>query len=99
VGERGVNAVAGFDSVGAPTALAGITLGPPALLSPPGRSARAWFPLVPGVYRDYKVTVLGVGVRYLRLTLGGPELFFGRVVVPWVYGPIPGMVPDTLLLG
>src|SRR5205814_1249638 len=55
--------------------------------------------LVPGQYRDYKVTLLGTGVRYLRVTVGLPEPFFGRTVYPCVYGPVPGQVPDTLRLG
>jgi len=62
-------------------------------------TARAWFTLQPGAYRDYKVTELGVGVRYLRITVGLPETYFGRTVHPWVYGPVPGLVPDSVRVG
>jgi hypothetical protein len=67
-------------------------------VKPPGPTL-AWFPLVPGRYRDYKVTLLGTGVRYLRVTVGAPETFFGRTVVPCVDGPVPGLPPDTLRVG
>ncbi len=85
--------------------LAAVALGGPGCSSsgaggvaPPG-PAQAWFPLVPHHYRDYKVTLLGAGVRYLRVTVGEPEMFFGRTVYPCVYGPVPGLTPDTLRVG
>jgi hypothetical protein len=65
----------------------------------PGGPTHAWFPLAPGRYRDYRVTLLGVGVRYLRVTVGASEVRLGRSVYPCVYGPVPGLAPDTLRVG
>ncbi|MGH7725129.1 MAG: hypothetical protein ACREOU_06830 [Candidatus Eiseniibacteriota bacterium] len=70
----------------------------------PGPKARPgagheWFPLVPGRTWDYRITKAGVGTRYLRATLGAPEIFFGRSAYPWVFSPVPGQVPDTSLIG
>ncbi len=71
----------------------------------PGPGARRihggheWFPLVPGRTSDFRITRLGIGIRYLRATVGAPELFFGRLAFPWVYSSVPGQVPDTNLVG
>jgi len=59
----------------------------------------AYFPLTPGLTSDFRVTRLGVGVRYVRVTTGEPEMFFGRLATPWVYGDIPGMERDSTLYG
>lgn len=67
--------------------------------APTPPTAEAWFLLVPGRTSDYKITRLGVGERYLRATLGEPEMFFGRLAYPWVWSEIPGQVPDTSLVG
>lgn len=64
-----------------------------------GRTAHPYFPIVPGAYSDYRVTLLAQGTRFIRVTAGAPELFFGRVATPLVYSEIPGMVPDTILVG
>ncbi len=58
-----------------------------------------WFPMVPGAYVDYRVTRLGVGLRYVRVAVGAPELFFGRLATPFVYDDVPGQVRDSTLYG
>jgi hypothetical protein len=64
-----------------------------------GRTAHPYFPIVPGAYSDYRVTLFNTGTRYIRVTAGAPTLFFDRMATPFVYSEIPGMVPDTILVG
>lgn len=65
-----------------------------------GKNAHPYFPLVPGSYKDYRITLLGVPEpRYIRVTVGLPETFFDRTATPLVYSPVPGQVPDTVIVG
>lgn len=58
-----------------------------------------YFPIYPGDYVDYRVTRLGDGIRYVRIAVGAPELFFGRSATPFVYQDVPGLVRDSTLFG
>jgi hypothetical protein len=65
-----------------------------------GKNAHPYFPIVPGEYKDYRVTLAGEPEpRYLRVTTGAPELFFERMATPLVYSEIPGMISDTVFVG
>jgi hypothetical protein len=71
-----------------------------ALLAQIGRKpGHPYFPIVPGAFSDYRVTRLGVGIRYVRVTAGNPETFFGRQATPFVYGDVPGQTRDSTLFG
>jgi hypothetical protein len=59
----------------------------------------AYFPIVPGAYSDFRVTRLGVGERYVRVSVGDPEMFFSRSATPFVYGDVPGQTRDSTLHG
>lgn len=64
------------------------------------RAGHAYFPLTPGRYADFRVRRLGVeATSYVRVTVGRPEPFFGRLASPWVYGPAPGLPVDATLDG
>ena len=59
-----------------------------------------WFPLTPGRYTDFRVRRYTVDEpTYIRVTMGNPEPFFGRMATPWVYGEIPGQPIDDTLYG
>jgi len=65
-----------------------------------GLAAHPYFPIAPGVYKDYRITLAGdPEPRFLRVTVGAPEVFFGRTATPLVYSEVPGMVPDTVIVG
>jgi len=98
------------DTLVAPAGLNAAT-GPGASLFTGTNDARAWialkgrssghpyFPILPGLSSDYRVTRLGVGVRYVRVTAGEPELFFGAMATPFVYDDVPGQTRDSTLYG
>jgi len=64
-----------------------------------GKNAHPYFPIVPGAYRDYRITLAGVGTRMIRVTTGLPELFFDRMATPFVYSAVPGEIPDSVIVG
>jgi hypothetical protein len=65
-----------------------------------GRNAHPYFPIAPGTYKDYRITLAGVEEpRWIRVTVGAPETFFGRSATPLVYSAIPGQVPDSVIVG
>jgi len=65
-----------------------------------GKNAHPYFPLVPGAYKDYRITLAGESEpRFIRVAVGLPETFFNRMATPLVYSPVPGQVPDTVLVG
>ena len=65
-----------------------------------GRSSgHPYFPILPGLYSDYRVTRLGVGLRYVRVTAGEPERFFQSMATPFVYDDVPGQARDSTLYG
>ena len=65
-----------------------------------GKNAHPYFPMVPGAYKDYRITLAGEAQpRYIRVTVGQPESFFNRMATPLVYSEIPGQVPDTVIVG
>ena len=65
------------------------------------RIGHPWFPLTPGRYVDFRIRRLGEDpeVTYLRATLGEPEMFFGRLATPMVYGESPGRPIDESFQG
>jgi hypothetical protein len=65
------------------------------------KQGHPYFPLTPGRYVDLRVRRLGEDPEfsYVRATLGEPELFFGRLATPLVYGEVPGMFLDDTLEG
>jgi hypothetical protein len=64
-----------------------------------GKNAHPYFPIVPGTYKDYRITLAGSGTRAIRVTVGMPEPFFGRLATPFVYSEIPGEIPDSVIVG
>ena len=65
-----------------------------------GKNAHPYFPMVPGAYKDYRITLAGEAQpRYIRVTVGAPETFFNRQATPLVYSEIPGQIPDTVVVG
>ena len=59
-----------------------------------------WFPLTPGRYADFRIRRYTVEEpSYVRATFGEPEMFFGRLATPWVYGEVPGLPVDATLVG
>ena len=64
-----------------------------------GRNAHPYFPLVPGAYKDYRITLAGAGTRMIRVTAGLPETFFDRLATPFVYSAVPGEIPDSVIVG
>ena len=62
-------------------------------------SGHPYVPILPGLYSDYRVTRLGVGLRYVRVTAGEPELFFGSMATPFVYDDVPGQTRDSTVYG
>jgi hypothetical protein len=70
------------------------------LLQAPPAEGHPWFPLTPGRYADFRVRRFTVEEpTYIRVTMGHPEPFFGRMASPWVYSEIPGMPIDDALFG
>lgn len=70
------------------------------LLQASPREGHPWFPLTPGRYADFRVRRLTVEEpTYIRVTMGHPEPFFGRMATPWVYSDIPGQPLDDTLFG
>lgn len=65
------------------------------------RVGHPWFPLTPGRYVDFRIRRLGEEIEftYVRATLGEPELFFGRLATPLVYGEVPGLLVDDTFFG
>jgi len=64
-----------------------------------GKNAHPYFPIIPGAYKDYRITIAGVGTRMIRVTTGLPELFFNRMATPLVYSAVPGEIPDSVVVG
>jgi hypothetical protein len=64
-----------------------------------GKNAHPYFPIVPGAYKDYRITLAGIGTRMIRVTTGLPELFFDRMATPFVYSAVPGEIPDSVVVG
>jgi len=64
-----------------------------------GKNAHPYFPIVPGAYKDYKITLAGIGTRMIRVTTGLPERFFDRMATPFVYSAVPGEIPDSVVVG
>jgi len=65
-----------------------------------GRVGHSWFPLTPGRYTDFRIRRYPIDEpTYVRVTTGEPELFFGRMATPWVYGEVPGLPVDATLFG
>jgi len=64
-----------------------------------GKNAHPYFPIVPGAYKDYRITLAGVGTRMIRVTTGLPEVFFNRTATPFVYSMVPGETPDSVIVG
>jgi hypothetical protein len=65
-----------------------------------GKNAHPYFSLVPGAYKDYRITLAGEAQpRFIRVTVGLPESFFNRMATPLVYSAIPGQIPDTVIVG
>lgn len=94
----------GSSRLDAPTAASSLTAasttaGTPLIERVRGRHAHPYFPIVPGAFSDYRVTLIGQDPRFLRVTTGAPELFFGRMATPLIYSAIPGTVPDTVFVG
>ncbi len=88
----------------APTASSSLSVisnaaGTPRIERVRGQKAHPYFPIVPGAFSDYRVTLIGEAPRYLRVTTGAPELFFGRMATPLIYSAIPGLTPDTVFVG
>src|SRR5688572_4356370 len=70
------------------------------LLQAAPREGHPWFPLTPGRYADFRVRRLTVDEpTYIRVTMGHPEPFFGRMATPWVYSEIPDQPIDDTLYG
>lgn len=64
------------------------------------REGHPWFPLTPGRYTDFLVRRYTIDEpTYIRVTMGLPEPFFGRMATPWVYGEVPGRQIDDTLFG
>jgi hypothetical protein len=64
------------------------------------QEGHAWFPLTPGRYADFRIRRYPVEQpTFVRATFGEPELFFGRLATPWVFGEVPGLPVDTTLYG
>jgi hypothetical protein len=70
------------------------------LLQASPREGHPWFPLTPGRYADFRVRRFTVDEpTYIRVTMGHPEPFFGRLATPWVYADVPGQPLDDTLFG
>ena len=60
------------------------------------KEGHPFFPLTPGRYADFRIRRIGADEpTYVRATMGEPEMFFGRLATPWVFGDVPGLPVDV----